>query len=399
MPREPLSRAEAVDLPFRLILVGECTSGSRKKLRLPDADGPTAPIAILFNVIRCVFLAWSRGLPLRFYTTCGFLRVLLLYFTPRQKQLLLPSTLELYRSWIPQRRARARKARETAVIGRLAEDIEPLPDGRSSIMWLGDRRRATRFVLFFHGGGYVAWMAPGHLEWCLQAYMLADEEVEVAVAVLQYTMCPAAQYPVQLQQASAALAHLLAHGIDPGQIVVGGDSAGANLTAQLLGHLLHPHPGVEPVDLATPLRAAFAVSPWVSTSINTPSFRENKHIDMLSPELIADLCRTAFAGTTHGAEEEQGHGWAMPVDADESWFDGLGGVTRALYVTVGRHEILRDQGLVFGDRIRGRNEDVRVTLEVGDDEAHDFVFVEGMQHVVCGATVRMRNWFRSVIGR
>lgn len=140
-------------------------------------------------------------------------------------------------------------------------------------MWLGDRRKATRFVLFFHGGGYTTWMTQGHLEWCLQAYILANKEVEVAVAVLQYTMCPAAQYPVHLQQASAALTHLLASGIDPGQIVVGGDSAGGNLTAQLLGHILHRHPNVGPVRLTKPLRAAFTVSPWVSTSTNTPSFR------------------------------------------------------------------------------------------------------------------------------
>jgi hypothetical protein len=145
----------------------------------------TVPINTLFNVVCCVFLAWSRGLPLHFYVVCGVLRVVLRRLTPRQKQLLAPSTLEVYKSWIPQRLARARTARETAVIGRLAVDIEPLPDGRSSIMWLGDRRKATRFVLFFHGGGYTTWMTQGHLEWCLQAYILANKEVEVAVAVLQ----------------------------------------------------------------------------------------------------------------------------------------------------------------------------------------------------------------------
>lgn len=358
---------------------------------------PQAPIAILFNVLRCVFLAWSRGLPLRFYVSCGIVRVALRGFTPRQRQLLSPSTLEVYRLWIPQRLARARKARDTAVADRLAEDVEVLPDGRSSIMWLGSRRTATRFVLFLHGGGYVTWMTPGHLEWCLQAYVLADKDVDVAVAVLQYTMCPAAQYPVQLQQASAALAHLLASGVDPDQIVVGGDSAGGNLTAQLLGHILHPHPAVGVVALDRPLRAAFTVSPWVSVGANVPSFRENRHIDMLSPEIIAETGRTLLQGTTHEAEEGRGLGWAIPVDADESWFDGLGKVARSLYVTVGRHEILRDQGLVFADRIRRRNEDVRVTLEVGDDEAHDFILVEGMQRVVGGATVRMRNWFSSVI--
>lgn len=365
---------------------------------LPNAhEVPIVPISVLFNVVRCLVLAWSRGLPLRFFVACGFIRVVYRRLTPRQVQLLAPSTLQVYRSWIPRRLARARKAHESAVISRLGQDIETLPDGRSSIMWLGDRRKATRFVLFFHGGGYVTWLTQGHLEWCLRTYILADEKVEVAVAVLQYTMCPAAQYPVQLQQASAALAHLLSSGIDPGQIVVGGDSAGGNLTAQLLGHILHPHPSVEPVRLAKPLRAAFTVSPWVSTSINTPSFRENKHIDMLSPEISVRSCRTLLEGTGYEAEERMGLGWAMPVDTDDTWFDGLITATTALYVTVGRHEVLRDQGLVFADRIRRRNKDVQVTLEVGDNEAHDFILLEGMENIIGDATIRMRKWFSKVI--
>lgn len=356
------------------------------------------PLNILFNVTRCLFLAWSRGLPLRLYVSCGFIRVALRRFSPRQLQLLAPSTLQVYKSWIPQRLARARKEHDTAVLGRLAEDVEPLPDGRSSIMWLGKRQKATRFVLFFHGGGYVSSMTAGHLEWCLQAYLLADEKVDVAVAVLQYTLCPAAQYPTQLQQASAALAHLLASGTDPAQIVVGGDSAGANLTAQLLGHILHPRTGVEPVRLTTPLRAAFAVSPWVSTSRNTTSFRENKNIDMLSPEIMNQCTRAFLEGTEYLAEGRQGRGWVMPLDTDNNaWFDGLSRATRALYVTVGKNEVLRDQGLAFADRIRKRNKDVQVTLEVADKEAHDFILLEGMENTVGDATVRMRNWFSDVI--
>jgi acetyl esterase/lipase len=357
----------------------------------------TVPFDIVFQVSRCVMLAWWRGIPLRLYVACGIIRVLLHRLEPRQKQLLSPTSVGAYRSWIPKRLARARKAGETAVQRRLTEDIEVLPDGRSAIMWIGNRHKATRFVLFFHGGGYVTFLTQGHLEWCLQTYILADPGTEVAVAVLQYTTCPAAQYPVQLQQASAALAHMLASGIDPDQIVIGGDSAGGNLTAELLGHILHPHPNVEPLRITKPLRAAFTVSPWVSTSVNTPSARENRFIDMLSPNHSRGSCRRLLEGTSHETEEKQGLGWAMPVDVEENWFDGLSKATGALYVTVGRQEVLRDQGLVFADRIRRRNKDVKVTLEIADHEAHDFILLEGMSNTVGDATVRMRTWFRGVI--
>ncbi|KAB5578090.1 Alpha/Beta hydrolase protein [Coniochaeta sp. 2T2.1] len=377
--KEPLSLAEICDLPLRVLVI--------------------VPISILFNVTRCLYLAWSRGLPLGFYVKCGAIRVALGRFAPRQMQLLTPSTLQVYKTWVAQRLARARKEHEITVLKELNEDIEPLPDGRSSIMWLGDRKKATKFVLFFHGGGYVAWMSQGHLEWCLQAYLLADKNVNVAVAVLQYTMCPAAQYPLHLRQATAALDHMLESGIDPGQIIIGGDSAGGNLTAQLLGHLLHPHPDIDPIKLTQPLLAAFAVSPWVSTSTNTSSFRENGHIDMLSSEIVAESCRTLLEDTGHEIQARQGRGWAMPVDTDEAWFDGLSKVTKELYVTVGKQEVLRDQGLVFADRIRRKNKDVHVTLEVAEKEAHDFILLEGMEGTVGDATVRMRNWFLTVISK
>lgn len=358
-----------------------------------------APIRIIYTVLRCVSLASWRGLPLHFYALCGAIRIALMHFTPSQMQLLSPTTTQTYRSWMAKKLARARSFRgtSTTTVERLREDIEVLPDGRSAIMWVGDRHRATRFVLFFHGGGYIASMTEGHLNWCYQAYVKASKEVEVAVAVLQYTLCPLAQYPTQLQQAVAALNHLLKSGIDPSNIVVGGDSAGGNLTAQLLGHILHPNPRVDPVRLSKPLLAAFAVSPWVSGRISNPSFEDNGNIDMLSPSMILKSTRRLVEGTGYETEESQGHGWAMPVDVGDTWFDGLSKATRSLYVTVGRQEILRDQGVVFAETIRRRNSDVHVRLEVGEKAAHDFILVEGMMGRPGDATRRMKEWFLGIV--
>jgi acetyl esterase/lipase len=352
-------------------------------------------------VARCVSLAAWRGLPLRFYVLCGAIRLALTHFTPVQMQWLSPTTIQTYRSWMADKLAVATRAQDTFVTQRLKEDIEVLPDGRSSIMWVGDRHRASRFVLFFHGGAYVASMTEAHLEWCYQAYVKASPDVEVAVALLQYTLVPQTQYPTHLQQAVAALQHLLNSGIDPGQMVVGGDSAGGNLTAQLLGHILHPHPRVDPVHLTKPLLAAFAVSPWVSTRTSYQSFRENGNIDMLDPSTIQDKTLRLLGGTGYEAEEREDKGWAMPVDADVSWFQGLGKATASLYVTVGKHEILRDQGLAFAESIRRGNADVLVRVEVGEKEPHDNILLEHMLKMFgtapVDATMRMKDWFLEVI--
>ena len=57
---------------------------------------------------------------------------------------------------------------------------------------------------------------------------------------------PESPFPTQLRQANAALTHLLNRGIPPENIIVGGDSAGRNLSLQLVSHVLHPLPSLPP---------------------------------------------------------------------------------------------------------------------------------------------------------
>lgn len=118
------------------------------------------------------------------------------------------------------------------LLEQLCEDIEVLPDKRSHILWVGDRHKATKFVYFFHGGGYITPAISGLFEWVLQAYVLGSPRAgdRVAVAFLQYTLAPSARFPTQMCQAVSGLQFLLNKGINPSQLVVGGDSAGGNIT-------------------------------------------------------------------------------------------------------------------------------------------------------------------------
>lgn len=406
----------------------------------------TAPIQLTINLLRTLPACLLRSLPLRPFLVCAAVRMFLTTFTPRQIQLLSPPTLATYQTFIRETRARARQQNDHVLLEQLREDVEPLPDGRSHLLWIGDRTKATRFVYFLHGGGYMAPALSGHMEWCLQAYVLPSarhhddekkkkmmtmngqaqqqqeegEEERVAVAILQYTLTPSAQFPTQLCQAAAGLHHLLVtHGIKPSQLVVGGDSAGGNLTMQLLSHLLHPHPtavaaAAGPIALAEePLAGAFLVSPLVSGRSNTQSFRDGWACDMLSVNIFHAPRREMFHEPRGGGLDvggyffpnrnlvettafREGKGWAFTADVEETWVEGMDRIVGKLYVTCGQHEILRDQGIEIAERIRRRNKGVQVQLEVAEKEAHDFILLEGEQRKVGDATVRMRSWFSQV---
>ncbi len=248
----------------------------------------------------------------------------------------------------------------------------------------------------------MVYMLPGHLEWCLRAYAWAAAShpgEHVAIAVLQYTLTPWAKHPTQLKQAASGLAHLLKSGVRPRDLIIGGDSAGGNLTAGVLGHLLHPHPEAERIELAEPLAGAFLVSPWVSGHVNWDSFRANHKIDMLSTKCVTK-CIGEFVGGVESFKEEvrEGKGWATPTDVDtEEWFKGLGTVVSSIYITCGQQEVFLDQCRVFHEAIRRGNPDLDVRYEEPKDEAHDFILLEGgAKHTDGPAMKRMRAWASTV---
>ena len=341
--------------------------------------------------LRSLLISLARGLPIRRYLSCAVVRVFLDTFTPRQIQYLSPSTKKTYETWIERKVSKAEKVGNAEIIGKLQGDIEPLEDGNSSLLWLGDRHKAKMVVLFLHGGGYISPMLPGHLEWCWRTYIAAGMEtnVEVAVAVLQYTLCPEARYPVQLRQAVDGLSHLLVSGFHPEDIVVGGDSAGGNLTAQLLCHLAQPHPVVRKVELSQPLAGSFLVSPWLSRLTSHASYSENGWIEMLSGPIM-DRCAEALLGSE--AAQQSYADLAFPLDAESSRLSGLNNVVSQLYVTAGDQEVFRDQIIAFVHRVRELNLTLKVQFDFQQKCAHDFILYEGQDERSGECMEAMKLW-------
>ncbi len=114
-------------------------------------------------------------------------------------------------------------------------------------------------VLWVHGGGWV-----GGTKDELRGYFTLLAEDGLVVAAPRYSLAPESQYPTPVQQVMAALEYLQAHAerfhIDPERIVVAGDSAGAQIAAQVAALVTAPEyasrAGIAPTTCPAQLRGA-----------------------------------------------------------------------------------------------------------------------------------------------
>jgi acetyl esterase/lipase len=347
----------------------------------------SAPWQILFSVFRVLVITQIRRIPASLFLVSAILKVVLGTLSSRQIQHLSPPTRETYKSWIQKKKAAETELATTNV---LSYDIEFL-ESDATLLWVGSRHVAKKIVLFFHGGGYVAPLLPGHLEWCWRTYVAAGREtdIEVAVAVLEYQLCPEAKYPEQLRQAVTALAHILSRNFPPRNVIIGGDSAGGNLAAQVLCHLVEPHPSIPELVISEPLGGAFLVSPWLTQSTEDRSFLKNSPIDMLSAKTVDKSTKELFPDG-HGSLSKL----AFPLDRDRAWMRRLGSVLSHMYVTVGSHEVFLDQVEVFVDELRRAERTPSIRFDLQTKQAHDFILLESQRNEDGECIQAMRAWMR-----
>lgn len=254
---------------------------------------------------------------LKFVAVSLLLRLMLGCLKPRYLQNVESTTLGRYKRWVASKKKKL-AVENPQMAARLNDDIEPIWGHDASLVWLGDRRKASKSVVFFHGGGYIAPITGGHLDWCWNSYVAGGpgDKDDVAVAIVQYTLCPQARYPVQLRQVCAGLAMVLEKGISPSNIIVGGDSAGGNLTGQVIRHLSEPHPGIQPIGLSEPIAGAFMVSPLVDGRPDTQSFRDNHSVDMIFSSLCVRSCDEMFHPRPGDMSIEEMRALELPMEGD-----------------------------------------------------------------------------------
>ena len=131
--------------------------------------------------------------------------------------------------------------------------------------------------VYFHGGAFVMGGPNSHRD---MAAHLA-EKADLRVLMVDYRLAPEHPFPAALDDALAVYRALLLQGTAATQIVMGGDSAGGNITLATLQAIR---------DAGLPLpQAFFLFSPWLDLNNQGPSYTANAKTDvMLTQQVLQD---------------------------------------------------------------------------------------------------------------
>ncbi len=238
-----------------------------------------------------------------------------------------------------------RAAFETAPRFPLAEDVkcEKVDAGGVPGEWISTPGAADeRVILYLHGGGYVLGSVNTHRELISRLSRAAG----VRVLAIDYRLAPESPFPAAVHDSVAAYRWLLSQGVEPGNIVVGGDSAGGGLTVATLLAIR---------DAEGPLPAAgVCISPWADMEC-TSVIERAKTGGMIQPESILGMARAYLGGADPRTP------LASPIFAD---LKGL----PPLLIQVGGAEELLDDSTRLAELAEAVGVDV--TLESWEDMFH-----------------------------
>ena len=221
----------------------------------------------------------------------------------------------------------------------------PVDAGGIPAEWVraGDRE-GDGVILYLHGGGYVMGSLLTHRK-------LAGDLARASgarVLLLDYRLAPEHALPAGIDDGVAAYRWLLAEGVEPAKIAIGGDSAGGGLTVAVLLAL-------RDAGIALP-GAGVCISPWANLMLDAPSIETRADRDPVVNRQSLQRFRDWYvAGTDPRAA------LASPVFAD------LRGLP-PLLIHVGDAEILLDDARALADRAEASGVDV--TLEIWPDMVH-----------------------------
>ncbi|TFK64506.1 alpha/beta-hydrolase [Pluteus cervinus] len=242
----------------------------------------------------------------------------------------------------------------------------------AKLIWIG-QKRTDRVIFYLHGGGFLMPLQDSPLGfWNYVGKELKRRGQDVTVVALQYTLVPNAVFPTQLRQAFRALEHLLSSGVQPQNLQLAGDSAGANLIIQLLSHILHPLNDVPPIKLSAPIRGAYLMSPFTRLSGLPQS--QNDSLDVISAGVLMAWGQDVL----HGVPDSQ-NVYLEPANASQTWFAGVDKLVSRVLTTAGGSEALKDHIIEFNDLFAKHHNDTEFVIQEGgvhDDPFNDFILGE-----------------------
>lgn len=181
---------------------------------------------------------------------------------------------------------RAKHERLDAKFGRVDPAVRRTPVDASGVAceWLEfPEGRAERVLLYFHGGAFMLRFPRTHAAlvggWC--------RTLGARALMVDYRLAPEHRYPAAPDDCHAAYRWLLAQGVMPANIVLGGDSAGGNL---VLATLLRIKAAGEPMP-----RCAVLLSPVVDFTLSSISLIHNEATDPMFTFAKLAAIRTLYA--------------------------------------------------------------------------------------------------------
>lgn len=197
-------------------------------------------------------------------------------------------------------------------------------------------------ILYLHGGAYLAGSPATHrrfisrLTWVTRA----------STFVPDYRLAPQHKFPAAVDDAVAAYVGLLETGVDPGRLIVGGDSAGGGLACALLQRLRkdgHPQPA-----------GVVLFSPYTDLEHTAPSIQKNAATDYLPLGPV-------MANTFYLGDSDPKHPEASPMYGDYT-------EVAPLLVFAGGREMILDDAIRLVDKAEADGADV--TLRIEEDMFH-----------------------------
>jgi monoterpene epsilon-lactone hydrolase len=225
----------------------------------------------------------------------------------------------------------------------LAPDVQsdPVDAGGVPAEWVSvPESRADRAIFYLHGGGYVIGSPNTHRE---LASRIA-RATRARALVVDYRLAPEHPFPAALDDVCAVYEALLARGVDPARLFLGGDSAGGGLATSAQ---LRMRDGGRPI-----ARGLILISPWIDLALDLEALLPYAAHDFLTPKMLIDT------GAKYAGAERLDHPLISPAHAD------LSGLPPMLVLT-GAWELFYEQNCRFVARARRAGVDVRHQIEPG----------------------------------
>ncbi len=208
-----------------------------------------------------------------------------------------------------------------------------------------------KVIMYVHGGGYVSGSCNDHRGFVSKFAKFTG----VANLVYEYGLAPENPYPAAVEDSVKVYRWLLDSGLNPGDIVLAGESAGGGLMLAILLYLR---------DHSIPLpKAGVAISPWTDLTCSGETYKTKNKVSP-APLNSWHVFAKHYAGDNP---------FTLPYISP--LFGDLNGLP-PLFISSGMDDELFDDGRLFAEKARAAG--VEVTFRAGEKMLHCYPLLAPM---------------------